>query len=754
MNRREQARGSADKRLLETLRGLLPDAPDFRDDQKLVIDQIMRGRDVLAIMPTGGGKSVCYQVPAMNLPGITLVISPLLALMEDQVKKLHDRGFPAACLSSAFIADRDGFHRLGNADAEDKPESRSFRALRDRLFLAASRGEYKLLYVTPERLRSGSFIRFAQKIKISMIAVDEAHCLSLWGYDFRPRYLEISRLLTRIGYHPVIAAFTATATESVQEDIVKLLGMTDPKRIGSGLAGRNNLRFSVRHIPTERGKTRELLRYLREKSGDSGFVYCSSVPSVNKVFRYLTDRGIAATRYYADLDKDPLIPKGESKRKNFNEFLRGKKTVMVSTTALGMGIDKDDIRFVIHYNLPTCLENYYQEAGRAGRDGKPAECVLYYSEEDIGVCHALIQLAVDGSELSEKDRELYRGTAEKRLDCMRKYAERGASRKSEALQKEILDYFGSFDPYCGEAGRPNLDVIARIKSIDVLYVNRTKIAQELRKGRVEGENLVVGKSYAGRPAPTVSYRVTGEALNYFDLMVADAVYTLMKHRVPTIYAKAVMELLSGNENLTLRPERKAEVENSVRKMIRAEIVIDRRDSARYGFTYDDQRNKLVTHGAFLPLYEKKSGFGYEDGASPPLYEYAEILNGQFFSFPTRYLRVQGLPTSAENLAMTHYLLCRIHTMSAPYKRQRFHAVTSHNLRFDTMLQTLGIDFPDGNWYRNRKTETLWQTKMIPILRHLQAAGVIKEFDPAPEKGTVTLYRFTPPGKQKVDDNSI
>ena len=753
MNRRKQPRGPTDKQLLETLHSLLPDAPDFRDDQKPVIDQIMRGRDVLAIMPTGGGKSVCYQVPAMHLSGITLVISPLLALMEDQVKKLHDRGFPAACLSSAFIADRDGFHRLRST--EDKAGARSFRALRNQIFLAASRGEYKLLYVTPERLRSGSFIRFAQKVRISMIAVDEAHCLSLWGYDFRPRYLEISRLLTRIGYHPIIAAFTATATKSVREDIVKLLGMTDPTQLGSGFAGRDNLSFSVRHIPTEHGrKKRELLRYLRERDGDSGFVYCSSVFCVNEVFQYLTDHGIAATRYYADLDKDPLIPPGESKQKNFHDFLRGKKTVMVSTTALGMGIDKDNIRFVIHYNLPICLENYYQEAGRAGRDGKPAECILYYSKDDIDMCHALIQLAVEHSELSEKDQKLYLHTAEKRLGCMRKYAERGNVRNSEALQKEILNYFGTFDPHSGEAGRPQLDVIAKLKSIDVLYVNRTKIAQELRKGRMEGENLSVGKPYPEQPVPAVSYRVTGEALNYFDLMVADAVYTLMKHRVPTIYAKSVMELLSGNENLMLRPERKADVENSIRKMIRAEIVIDRRDSARYGFTYDDQRNKLVMRGAFLPLYEKKSGFGYDDGTSLPLYEYAEIINGQFFSFPTRYLRVKDLPTSAENLAMTHYLLCRIHMMTAPYKRQRFHAVTNHNLRFDTMLHTLGIELPDGNWYRNRKAETLWKSKMIPILRHLQAADVIKGFDAAPEKGSVTLYRFMSPGKQEIDSNNI
>ena len=762
-----------EQQLLQTLRQLLG-APEgapvsFRsEEQKQVIEAILRGRDVLALMPTGAGKSVCYQVPAMHLPGITLVISPLLALMEDQVRKLDAQGVSVACISSAFLFDHDGFHKSIRRD-RNETDPPSFRKLRNQIYLDATRGGYKFLYVTPERLNNGGFIRFAQRANISMIAVDEAHCISLWGYDFRPRYLEISRLLTRIGYHPIIAAFTATAAKYVRKDIVSFLDMRRPAEIGSASAKRDNLHFSVRHFPGEDEKKQELLRYLRDNFGSSGFVYCSKVDTVDELWKFLNENGIPAARYYALLDNVA----GGNKEKSFQSFLKGRKRVMVSTTALGMGIDKSDVRFVIHYNVPTCLENYYQEAGRAGRDGLPAQCILYHTNGDIPVSKALIERAVSGSTLPEAEKKIYQTIADARFHRMLDYARDGETRDSDELQQQILDYFREFDPQADTPPKERPDVLSRLKRINVLYVNRTKIAQALRKGRMQADDLVIGKPLdrdgeeardgrqAQYPAPQVSYRVTGAELSYFDLMVADAVFTLMKHRVPTIYARHVMELLSGNEALTLRPERKREVEDSIRKMIRTDIRIDRSNSARYGFVYDDQRDKRILSGPFLPLYEKNSGFGYDPGVLPPLYEYAEILNGQFFTFSTKLLHVSELSAAPKNLAMIHYLLCRIDMMTISYKAKSYHAMTRRRLRFDTMIQTLGLQTADGKWYSDhqsgtpqsreentirdgkwhseRKANTLWDEKLIPILTHFQNQGWIEKYEANRTQGIVEIW---------------
>lgn len=730
----KRARRPTRQQLLETLQTLYPDATDFYQEQDQVIDCILGGRDVLAVFPTGSGKSVCYQMPAMYLPGITLVVTPLLALMEDQVNKLKKAGFPAACLSSSLIADKNG--RVG----------------RDKLFLDIYRDRengyknYKLLYVTPERLRDGRFIRFAQHVDISMIAVDEAHCVSLWGFSFRPRYLELARFVRCLGYHPIIAAFTATATQAVRDDITALLKMRknqgEYQVVGDEIKARSNLKFSVRHFASNEEKLPALLEELKARPEQCGYVFCSSISAVNQVYRYLRQNGINATRYFAPLDKYPYRGPDESKAANFQSFMDGKTPVMVCTPALGMGIDKADIRFVLHFNLPLSLENYYQEAGRAGRDGLDADCTLFYAPSDKDVCEGLIQNSMEKRRQAEKDRQAEKKywIEGKRLEQMCLYAEEGPEKTGEALHQEILDYLNKYRVTAETAQKRRDNALKRMKRIDTLYVNTTSVANALRKGRMAGEDLEIGKG------AYLSYQVTGETLEYFDLMVADAVYTLMCHRVPTIRAKNVMALLSGNSGLRLHPKREQAVEDRIRKMARARIVIDKTKAGQYHlFCYEPPQPKL--DGAFLPLWEKSGGFGYDPQTPPPLYELAEMLGGQFFTLPVQRLRATGHYASDRALSMTHYLLLRIRMMSALrdyYGRRRTRSVTSRTLNFQNMLKALNIAPPDiSGWYGRRDANTLWE-QMLAILRSLQGKAVIQSFR-APseeERSTLPLSRWS------------
>ena len=307
---------------------------EFRNGQSEIIDNILAGRDVLGIMPTGAGKSVCYQVPAMLLDGITIVISPLISLMKDQVESLVQSGIPAAYINSSL----------------------SFAQYQEVLRRACA-GEYKLIYAAPERLVTDGFLAFAENSRISMVTVDESHCVSQWGQDFRPSYLKIPEFISKLSYRPVISAFTATATEHVKEDISSLLGLRSPFTITTGF-DRQNLYFEVRR-PAER--LSELIKIIDENRGKSTIVYCATRKNVEVVCDALCDRGFAATRYHAGLSDD-------ERRRNQDAFLYDKCGIMVATNAFGMGIDKSNVSLIIHYNMPKNIESYYQEAGRAGRD--------------------------------------------------------------------------------------------------------------------------------------------------------------------------------------------------------------------------------------------------------------------------------------------------------------------------------------------------------------------------------------------------
>ena len=386
----------------------------FRNGQEQIIDALLSGRDALAIMPTGGGKSLCYQVPALLMGGITLVISPLISLMKDQVYALTASGVAAAYINSSL-------------------NSEQLRAVYRNL----RRGDYKIVYVAPERLTGEGFLSLCQSIDISLVAVDEAHCISQWGQDFRPSYLKITEFLTRLPHRPVLGAFTATATEAVRSDILRTLDLHDPLCLTTGF-DRPNLYFDVLR-PEKRALV--LRKLIADRHGKSGIVYCATRATVERICADLNAHGISAARYHAGLSD-------EERQNNQNDFQFDRVRVMVATNAFGMGIDKSNVSFVIHYNMPKSMEAYYQEAGRAGRDGEKSDCILLYSAADIVTARTLIQSSSENAELDEKARELVQQQDLQRLNDMIGYC-----KSANCLRGVILDYFGQDHPaQCGNCG--------------------------------------------------------------------------------------------------------------------------------------------------------------------------------------------------------------------------------------------------------------------------------------------------------------
>ncbi len=383
----------------------------FREGQQELIDNILKHRDVLGIMPTGAGKSICYQVPAVMLEGITLVISPLISLMKDQVGTLNQAGIRAAYLNSSL----------------------SYAQYRKALSLA--RGyTYKIIYVAPERLMSEEFLSFAKEMKISMVCVDEAHCVSQWGQDFRPHYLQIREFLQEMPQRPIISAFTATATTQVREDILQLLDMKEPYTITTGF-DRKNLYFAVEK---PKDKYQALLQYVKNNTEYAGIVYCLSRKTVEEVCERLCSDGFAATRYHAGLSD-------EERMRNQDDFIYDRKPIMVATNAFGMGIDKSNVRFVVHFNMPKNMESYYQEAGRAGRDGEAADCILLYSGKDVRLNQFLIEQGSGHEDMDEDTRMELLQKEKDRLKSMTFYCTIPG-----CLRHYMLKYFGEErEGYCG-----------------------------------------------------------------------------------------------------------------------------------------------------------------------------------------------------------------------------------------------------------------------------------------------------------------
>ena len=380
----------------------------LRTGQEELINGILAGHDVLGIMPTGAGKSLCYQLPALMLNGITLVISPLISLMSDQVKALNQAGVHAAYINSSLTENQI------------------------RMALSyASQGRYKIIYVAPERLNTPRFLDFACNADISMLTVDEAHCISQWGQDFRPSYLEIAGFLTRLPRRPIVSAFTATATERVKNDIVASLGLNNPVTMVTGF-DRPNLFFRVVTRKGGSQKDNSIINYVKKHEDESGIIYCATKKNVDKLYTLLNEQGISAGRYHAGLSND-------ERKQNQEDFTYDRIRVMVATDAFGMGIDKSNVRYVLHYNMPQSLEYYYQEAGRAGRDGEEAECVLFFSKQDIMINKFLLQNKASAGDMASDMQKT--ANDQRKLQQMINYCE-----TDKFLREFILSYFGDTTP--------------------------------------------------------------------------------------------------------------------------------------------------------------------------------------------------------------------------------------------------------------------------------------------------------------------
>ena len=467
----------------------------FRNAQETLIDNILEGKDTLGIMPTGAGKSLCYQIPALLMDGITLVISPLISLMKDQVGSLNQAGIHAAFLNSSLTVNQY-YKALG----------------------FAKQGRYPIIYVAPERLVTEEFLDFALNSNIVMVAVDEAHCVSQWGQDFRPSYLKIVEFIKRLPKRPIVSAFTATATKEVRDDIIDILELQSPMVITTGF-DRRNLYFGVM---TVKDRYSAIKNYLEIHNSDSGIIYCLTRKQVEEVCERLIKEGFLVTRYHAGLSD-------EERRKNQDDFIYDRIPIMISTSAFGMGIDKSNVRFVLHYGMPKNIESYYQEAGRAGRDGEPAECILYYSSRDVITNQLFIDNNQDNIELDEVTRAIVKERDRERLKKMTFYCF-----TNECLRDYILKYFGEYGSnYCGNCS----NCLTQFEQVDVTEIARALISCVESSRQRYGTTVIIDTVHGANTAKIKSYR-----------MNENPYYSVLS-KVPTYRIRQVLNYLQLEEYL-------------------------------------------------------------------------------------------------------------------------------------------------------------------------------------------------------------
>ncbi|MEH2928717.1 DNA helicase RecQ [Candidatus Ventrimonas sp. KK005] len=482
----------------------------FRNAQETLIDNILEGKDTLGIMPTGAGKSLCYQIPALLMDGITLVISPLISLMKDQVGSLNQAGIHAAFLNSSLTVNQ------------------YYKALS-----FAKQGRYPIIYVAPERLVTDEFLDFALNSNIVMVAVDEAHCVSQWGQDFRPSYLKIVEFIQRLPKRPIVSAFTATATKEVRDDIIDILELQSPMVITTGF-DRNNLYFGVM---TVKDRYSAIKNYLEIHNSDSGIIYCLTRKQVEEVCERLIKEGFLVTRYHAGLSD-------EERRKNQDDFIYDRIPIMISTSAFGMGIDKSNVRFVLHYGMPKNIESYYQEAGRAGRDGEPAECILYYSSRDVITNQLFIDNNQDNIELDEVTRAIVKERDRERLKKMTFYCF-----TNECLRDYILKYFGEYGSnYCGNCS----NCLTQFEQVDVTEIARALISCVESSRQRYGTTVIIDTVHGANTAKIKSYR-----------MNENPYYSVLS-KVPTYRIRQVLNYLQLEEYLFITSDDYAVVKLGVK----------------------------------------------------------------------------------------------------------------------------------------------------------------------------------------------
>ncbi|MDR0833224.1 MAG: DNA helicase RecQ [Candidatus Symbiothrix sp.] len=511
----------------------------FRPNQAEIVDSILAHRDCLAVMPTGAGKSICFQLPAMLFPGITIVISPLISLMNDQIRSLRQSGISAAYLNSS----------QSNSEQYD-------------ILNRAKSNEYQLLYVAPERLDEVVFLEYAKNADIAMVTVDEAHCISQWGQDFRPAYSKIPVFIAQLKNRPVVSAFTATATQRVREDILHSLQLDNPKIVVAGF-DRKNLLFEVK-TPTDKNKT--VLDLIKKHPNDYGIVYCSTRKNVEEVVAKLKTNGIKAAPYHAGFS-------AQERTQNQEDFLFDKINVIVATNAFGMGIDKSNVSYVIHYNMPKDIESYYQEAGRAGRDGSQAECTLLFSGQDVVMGLWLIENSSDNDsdkeEIDAKLKEELRMKARERLRAMERYC-----KTNDCLRAYILNYFGEPDDLhencgaCSNCNNPNevvdITILAQ-KILSCIYKMYPKVGRGLVIDTLRGSKneKVMNKGFYKLSTYNICTESVQELGEVFDFLVENGYIQMVGEQYPvchlTTKANEILrerKSLSMKQNLVTKAERK------------------------------------------------------------------------------------------------------------------------------------------------------------------------------------------------------